>query len=106
MLEGLETATRSIALVALTTCAFPFSIGVFTLIAQRPPRWVRAGKWAYWKPFSWAQIFLSASLTAILLPQVLGVDPLLGIISVVFGVCFLVISMVFYVMAFRSPGPK
>ncbi|MGW0194253.1 hypothetical protein [Nonomuraea sp. NPDC003201] len=106
MLESLETVTHYMALIALTSCAFPFLLGIFTLINRGLPRWVPAGKWAYWKPFSWAQIFMSASLTTMLLPQVLDVDPLLGLILMVPAVCFLVASTVFYVMAFRAPGPK
>ena len=106
MLEALETGARYLALFALTLCAFPFLLGVFTLINQGLPRWVPAGKWAFWKPFSWAQIFISASLTSILLPQVLDVDPLLGMILMVPAVCFLVSSIVFYIMAFRASGPK
>lgn len=106
MLEGLETGTDYMALSALTLCAVLFLVGVFTLIAKRLPRWVPARKSAYWKPFAWSQIFMSASLTTILLPQVLDVDPLLGMILMVPAVCFLVTSTVFNVMAFRSPGPR
>jgi hypothetical protein len=106
MLEALETGTRYMSLFALTLCAFPFLVGVFTLINRGLPRWVPAGKWAFWKPLAWAQIFMSASITGILLPQVLGVDPLVRIITLVPAICFLVASMVFHIMAFRSPGPR
>ncbi|MEV4014317.1 hypothetical protein AB0J35_27825 [Nonomuraea angiospora] len=106
MHEALETGTHYMALLALTLCAFPFLVGVFTLITQGLPRWVPARKSANWKPFAWAQIFMSASITGILLPQVLGVDPLVRIIMLVPAVCFLITSTVFNVMAFRSPGPK
>ncbi|MEU6788562.1 hypothetical protein ABZ912_56055 [Nonomuraea angiospora] len=104
MFEGLA---HYMGLVTLTLGALVGFLGIFTLIAQRVPRWLPAGsRRAHWKPYAWAQIFTFAWMTTMFLPQVLDVDPLLGLLSMVPAICFLVTSWVFYVMAFRSPGPK